>query len=125
MVESDIVSDKDRMRQLVSSDPGNDICVDYIALLLREGIIDEARSVVFKARALNQDSPRIKLAFVQVLYRSGLYDIAARELSSLAAEYPEKLFLQQLVARLGATVSAGKPQTTVAEDSFDVDLIDT
>lgn len=124
---------------VLASDPGDELFVDYGELLRRTGRFGEALIVTLRGLSHSPDNVRARLLLARIYFELGCTPFAVREVRDLHSEFPERKFLRQLLIKLApdekvtaapvAEPSESAPQAsptpqTVAESEFDFEALE-
>ena len=110
---------------LLKTDPGNRLFIDYAESLRLQGELPEALAICLAGLNANPRLHDGRLLLGRIFFELGYPLFAAREIRELLAVFPDNAALTSLLLRLhpGAEISAyGPPKIvkTIVEQDFDI-----
>ncbi|WKZ57933.1 MAG: hypothetical protein QY326_04500 [Bdellovibrionota bacterium] len=86
--------------EILASDPGDEVFVDYGDYLRRTGRLNDALLITLRGLSHTPDNSRGRLLLARLYFELGFTPFAVREIRELQAEYPQRKFLRQLLLKL-------------------------
>ncbi len=121
------------IQQILKSNPGDPVFVEYAEQLRKENKLDEALQVCFRGLNSNPSCHAGRLLLARVFYQQGHLAFAIREISELVRSSKEISSLRKLLyalsPELGQLVAQeasveGPKEDTIAEAEFEFEALD-